>query len=231
MIAEALRLEIERYAVRMRRTNPLYFRAALGDLTAEHLARYLKAIHCLVSHTPIHLRRAAELAAERGDAALAAHYRGKLDEEAGHDEWAERDLAAVSSRRPSREVPVHGEMMALIGYIERVIDGDPTLYLAYILFAEYLTVLLGAEWLDLLETRCGIPRSSMSVIGNHAELDREHVADAFIAIDALVEDPRKLSAMRDVLTATVKRYEAFCGGIMEDADAALRAIPARAPAA
>ena len=71
----------------------------------------------------------------------------------------------------------------------------------------------------------------MSVVGNHAELDREHVADAFIAIDALVEDPTKLPAMRDVLTVTVKRFEAFCGGILEDADAALRAIPARAPAA
>src|SRR5690349_12074738 len=90
MIADALRLEIERYAVRMRRNNPLYSRAAAGTLTAEHLTRYLTAIHSLVSHTPIHLHRAERAALAEGDDALAAHYRAKRGEEAGHDKWAEQ---------------------------------------------------------------------------------------------------------------------------------------------
>jgi hypothetical protein len=121
-------------------------------------------------------------------------------------------------------------MLAMIAFIERVIDEDPALYLAYILFAEYLVVLLGPQWLELLESRCGIPRTSMTVIGNHAELDREHVAEAFEVIDALVGDPQKLPAMRRVLRDTIACFEAFCRGVIEAADAELR-VPAASPAA
>jgi hypothetical protein len=231
MIADALRLEIERYAVRMRRTNPLYSRAADGTLTVEHLTRYLTAIHSLVAHTPLHLQRAYVRASAAGDDALANHYRSKLGEEAGHDEWAARDLAAMHAGREPRSQVVHPHMRSLIAFIEEVIERDPTLYLAYILFAEYLTVLLGGDWIELLESRCGIPKTWMSVIGNHAELDKEHVGEAFVVIDDLVGDPRKLVSMREVLTGAMARFDSFCRGILEEADGALGALPARAPAA
>lgn len=231
MIADALRLEIERYSVRMRRSNPLYSRAADGTLTADHVARYLTAIHSLVLHTPVHLKDAEARARACGAVGLATHFREKLGEEQGHDEWAANDLNAVASRAASTTPAVHPEMQQLIAFIEHVIERDPELYLAYILFAEYLTVLLGAEWLDLLESRCGIPKRSMSVIGNHAELDKRHVGEALATIDALVAEPRKLPAMREVVTTAMARFDSFCRGILEETDGALRAFPARAPAA
>ena len=91
-----------------------------------------------------------------------------------------------------------------------MIDDDPALYLAYILFAEQLVVILGPEWLELLEARCGIPRSSMTVIGNHAELDKEHVESALEEIDDLVGDPRKLPRMRDALRRSIGFFDRFC---------------------
>jgi pyrroloquinoline quinone (PQQ) biosynthesis protein C len=78
------------------------------------------------------------------------------------------------------------------------------------LFAEYLTVLLGPPWLALLEERCGIPQSSMTVIANHAEEDRHHVEEALDEIDALVADPRKLRRMREVLLDSCGHFDRFC---------------------
>jgi pyrroloquinoline quinone (PQQ) biosynthesis protein C len=210
MLADALRTEIERYAVRMRRSNPLFFKAEDGTLTAENIANYLVNVRYILTFSPIYLRRARDGARRLGDERLAMHYEHKFDEEVGHDVWAERDIASVSKQATAHlgcdPVP---SAKALIGYLGGVIDEDPALYLAYILFVEYLTVLAGPDWLQLLEDRCGIPRSSMSVIANHAELDRDHVEEALDCIDELVGDPRKLARMREVLLESIVYFERF----------------------
>ena len=41
--------------------------------------------------------------------------------------------------------------------------------MAYILFAEYFTVLLGPEWLAAIESGSGVPRSAVSVVAPHVE--------------------------------------------------------------
>jgi hypothetical protein len=104
----------------------------------------------------------------------------------------------------------------LVTFLATTIDRDPVLYLSYILFAEYLIVLLGPEWLRMLEERCGIPRSSMTVIGNHIELDREHVEEALDQIDALVSDPHKLPSMRAVLLETFAYFDRFCADVTDE---------------
>lgn len=230
MIGDALRLEVERYAARARRTNALYVRAQEGTLGPKHLTAYLTGIHWLVLHTPLHLNVAVARANELGDAALARHYVHKLEEEQGHHAWAENDLERMALAAP-RSIGVHPSMKELVAYIEGLIQDDPTLYLAYILFAEYLTVILGGEWLSILEARCGIPRASMSVIDNHATLDREHVGEGLAVIDSLVADPKKLPRMREALLGSARRFDAFCRGALEDSDAPERLEVARAPAA
>lgn len=215
MLGDALRVHIEGFAAAGKANNPLFVRAASGELTPAHIGKYLSNIHQLVLHTPIHLQRARAEAKRRGDEALAAHFARRFSEEDGHDAWAERDLARVAPLRPKR-VDVCESMQALFTFIERTIDEDPALYLAYILFAEYLTVLVGPEWLDLLEERCGIPRASMTVVSNHAELDREHVATALEEIDALVGDPSKLPRLRSVLDETFAIYDRFCDEVTSD---------------
>lgn len=211
MIADALRVEIERYAAQVRGSNPLLQGAKRGELTREHVVRYLVNIHHLVSHTPIHLVRARDRARELGDERLAVHFETRFAEEVGHDQWAERDIASLARiNAPSMtDANVSSSMKALLRYIEEIIDRDPSLYLAYILLAEYLIVLLGPEFLSELETNCGIPRSSMSVIANHAELDQDHTEEAFENIDDLVGDPRKLPRMREALLESIRRFDRF----------------------
>jgi hypothetical protein len=159
----------------------------------------------------LHLKLAQERSTEMGFGALAVHFEQKLAEEGGHDRWAEDDLASL--RTMSSELPEAGplaSMKALVDYIEKTIRGAPSSYLAYILFAEYLTVLVGPEWLALLEERCALPSSSMTVIGNHVELDRDHVSDGLRAIDAVVSDAGYLPAMRDTLHQSMRHFDAFC---------------------
>jgi hypothetical protein len=216
MIANALRAQIAEYAVEMRRSNPLFYKAEDGSMTSANITRYLANVHYLIVHTPIHLGRARDRARAVGDERLAVHFEHKKGEEIGHEEWAERDISRVS---PLLAVPVKREvtssMRDMVSYIASVIDEDPTLYLAYILFAEHLMVVGGAEWLQLLEERCGIPRQAMTVVGNHVELDREHVEEALDSIDDLVGDPRKLPRMRRVIEETIAHFERFCAEVTE----------------
>lgn len=75
-------------------------------------------------------------------------------------------------------------------------------------------MLLGPDWLDMLERRCGIPRAAMSVVGNHAELDRDHVRAALDEIDELVGAPEKLPALRRVLEQSIDHFERFCEDVV-----------------
>lgn len=215
MIADALKSDIERYAASMPRRNALYVGAAEGRLTPEKAAYYLFNVRHLVRHTPVHLRRARERALELGERPLAEHWAGKLVEERGHDRWADDDLGRLKGGFGVG--PIDRCSPALLGLIRRneaIIERDPALYLAYVLFAEYLIVLLGPTWLALIEERCGIPAAAFSVVGKHAELDREHTAEGLEAIDALVGDPATLGPMREVLRETFGLFDRFAADVL-----------------
>jgi hypothetical protein len=209
MIANALREDIESYSVRAK-SNPLYVKVASGNLDANAVAKYLSSVLCLLRHTPEYLVRARARALERGMRGLASYFSEKLKEEKGHDAWAESDLASVGdSFGATAPADLSPALRSLLDYLADTIDEDPTLYLAYILFAEYFTVLEAPEWLTLLEERCGIPKAFMSAVANHAELDKDHVAEGLDAIDALVTDPAYLVPMRQALHESITRFDRF----------------------
>jgi pyrroloquinoline quinone (PQQ) biosynthesis protein C len=211
MIANALRAEIDRYAVRARRENPLYSKASDGTLSPEMVTRYIANVHRMVARSPADLARARDRSKALGLPHLAEYFDQKRGEEVGHDAWSARDL-----KRMAKQVEADGlhevlpAIQSLMNFIERIIDEDPTIYLSYVLFAEYLVVVLGPDWVSQLETRCGIPRTSVTVIGNHIELDKEHVEEALDRIDELVGDARKLPRMREVLLQTFEHFDRFC---------------------
>ncbi len=221
MIGNALRVEIERTAERWRRESPLYLRAFEGSLTRADVVRYLTHLREVLRETPYSLARARDRAREIGDAALAAHYAEKVAEETGHHEWATNDLERLESQT---RLPIQTELLpsaaALIRFQRATIDEDPVLFLSYTLLAEYFTVLLGPSWLELLETRCGIPKTSMSTVGNHVAADKDHVEETLESIDALVGDPRKLARMREVLAGATTCWENFFAEVLDARDAA-----------
>lgn len=210
MIADALNYEIRAYVAQMRQVNPLFFKAEAGELTASTMSVYLANIRYLIGHTVPFLSRARELAANAGDASLAAHYAHKLAEETGHEQWAEDDLTRIRQMGVTSTSEVVPAMRALVHFTSQIIDEDPVLYLAYILQTEQIISEIGPEWLRLLEERCGIPRQCVSVVDHHAELDREHTDEALELIDELVGDPRKLPRMREVVVESISLFQRFC---------------------
>jgi len=59
----------------------------------------------------------------------------------------------------------------------------------------------------------------MTVVGNHIELDRDHVEAALDEIDALVADPTKLPRMREVLLDSFAHFDRFCAEVTSLRDA------------
>lgn len=230
MIADALRVEIDDYCARGR-TSSLYRHAEAGTLQRDAVINYLVNVHALVHRTPGALNRARERSAELGLTSLTAHYEHKLREETGHDAWSESDVMHVSEQDVSRlHHRIMPSMTAFIEYAEQIIEEDPAAYLVHMLLVESITVILGPPWLKLLEERCGISQQWMTIIGNHVELDRDHVADAFDQIDDLVGDPQKLPMMRNVLQRGMSLFEQFCNELVEtqhdESDAAVAHVSA-----
>lgn len=210
MIGNALRIDIEKYAADLSRRNVLFATTQAGTLSRDMLRRYLASIHFMLTLTPIHLAKAARRARELGAEPLARHFEQKLIEEVGHDAWAEQDLRSLEVERSARTADVTNAVRELAAYLEQTIEQNPAWYLAYIAFAEYLTVIKGPELLDLLETRCGIPKASMTAIDNHVELDRDHAEEGFAVVDDLVTDPRMLPAMREAMATSMRHFDAYC---------------------
>ncbi|HJL17304.1 MAG TPA: hypothetical protein RMH99_16675 [Sandaracinaceae bacterium LLY-WYZ-13_1] len=214
MIADALDAKVEAYAATMDRHNPLFVGAAEGRLTVEQVAYYLFNVRHLIRHTPIHLERARRRALAAGDPALAEHFAGKLIEEEGHDRWADADLARLRAELGTEaDGRVSPALDRLLRFIERTIDHQPARYLSYILVAEYLIARRGPEWLRLVEERCGIPASMMTVIGKHAELDAEHSDEGLEVIEALVPDPAMREPMCETFDASLAIFEDFCADV------------------
>lgn len=220
MIGNALRMDIEIYAGQSDR-NALFATARAGQVSREMIMQYVGGLHFLMTKTPLVCTTARDRARALGDEALASHFQHKLEEETGHAKWAERDLkrldtkrsdeSGVSLQQPQRPrfEPI-SSVNALASYVLGLAETQPSLVLAYVAFAEYITVIKGPELLDLLDTHCGIPKTSMTAVGNHVTIDRDHAEEAFSLMDDLVGDPRMLPEMRQALARAIELFEAFC---------------------
>jgi pyrroloquinoline quinone (PQQ) biosynthesis protein C len=76
-----------------------------------------------------------------------------------------------------------------------------------------VTVLLGPELLQMCEERCGIARSSLTVVEHHIELDIEHAEEQLQHIDDVVGDPGYLEPIRDALRTTMEYHWRFLSDI------------------
>lgn len=209
-VASALKQLIEQYAAGLTQENELLLQAREGSLQHATVARYLTGLRRLVAATPDHLRVAITTALQRGNEPLAVFLQRKLAEEEGHHEWAESDLEQL--RRQGRlrveNQSVAGPITELVGYLSELVARDPEAYIGYIFLAEYFTVLMGPEWLTVLEERCGVPRDAMTVVGKHVELDIGHVEEATTDADSLLT-PSSTPRIEATVKTAMGYYDAF----------------------
>ena len=92
----------------------------------------------------------------------------------------------------------------------------PLLYVAYILWAEYFTVLLGDDWLDALAD-CGFGRSQLTAVAKHVEADRDHIQSGFGEVDQLWHGEPPADHMLRVVERAGRLFSRFCDEICVEA--------------
>lgn len=200
---------IERCAIELT-NHPLMQRAEHGNVAPRTVARYLSSVHYLVQHTPLHLKLALASARNSGDTQLIQYFERKLEEEQGHDRWAEADIAQLSQKFQLDNVPEPSlAMKALVAFVEERLRSEPASYVVYVLFAEYITVLVGPAWTSALQRHCGIPSDALSVVTRHAILDQEHVASALSEIEPLLSGANP-DRMLEMLEQSIRHFREFC---------------------
>lgn len=206
----ALRSTIEPWAEALLQ-HRLAILARSGRLPARALGFYLVSLRYLFASSQTTLPLASERSSQLANDKLTEFFRRKTREEVGHDHWATEDLTHLPASSTQQLEPAHN-VRALVELQKSSIAKHPLCFVAYILWAEYFSILVGDSWLDALETS-GYVRAQVTAISKHLELDRGHAASVLQEIDEL--DDGTLGP--EVLVATVQRacalFEAFCDEI------------------
>ena len=178
MLGEKVKAFIDKEADRVARSNPFFQATYRGELTAQQWEKFIQNIIYLIRFTPPHLKRALKKAQVQGLPTMQRFFSEKISEEVGHDKWGEQDVASLKGEFQEVDLDaINSGTQKMLAYHKDIIDRDCRLYVLYIMFAEYFTVIKGEELIGNLEKKCNIARDCASVITKHSDLDREHIID------------------------------------------------------
>ena len=209
-IADLLLAEISGFAERVQREHPLMHAALQGRVAPSTVASYLAGVKCLFEHTLIDLDIGARVAGQHDLPELVEYFKHKHREEDGHARWAESDLVELERVFGVTAAGVPTSMLRWVAFTGETVRTHPYRYLAYVLFAEYVTVLAGGAWVNALGDRCGIPLSALSSIAKHVELDQFHVAEGRDEVNHLLRDVTEAEPFLETLRRAMSHFEAFC---------------------
>jgi pyrroloquinoline quinone (PQQ) biosynthesis protein C len=185
----------------MIQNHPAVEAAATGKITPAGVACYLASLHFLFTQTVPHMIRAEARANELGLSRLPAYFRGKVEEEEGHERWAEEDIAeferANAGLGSAAPAPAVRELVQLLA---ETIERDPRLYVAYAVAIEYFTVLTGPTWIEALSTGCGVSTDALTSVSKHVAADQHHAAAGFAQIDELLGDAKLFEPVQKLLS-------------------------------
>ena len=212
-MSSLVKSSIDSWATRLRAESPLTAAAERGELSPRALARYLESLRYVFTHSQANIRAAAVRADALQLTELADYFRAKSSEEQGHEQWAENDLQQLP-RDAVRDIEPANACIALVALQEVLIDQHPLCFLAYTVWAEYLTASLGAEWLSLL-ANCGYDRSAVSAVAKHLEADADHAFEGFDALDRLWKGTPEAAEILAAVEHAERGFEAFCTEISQ----------------
>jgi hypothetical protein len=212
-VSRLVKSSIDKWAFRLRTESPLMLAAARGDIGPRALALYLESLRYVFIHPQANILAAARRADALGLSELAAYFRDKAGEEHGHEHWAENDLQQLPTQAV-RGVEPAAACRALVALQGALIDQHPLCFLAYTVWAEYLTASLGDEWLRLL-ANCGYERNAVSAVAKHLEADMSHAFEGFDALDRLWLGVPAASEILAGVELAEHGFETFCAEICE----------------
>lgn len=212
-LSRLIKTSIDTWAVRLRTDSPLVTAAESGGIGPRALALYLESLRYVFMRSQANILAAAERCDALQLGELAAYFRDKASEEHGHDQWAANDLMQLPSQAIQGVEPAPA-CRALVALQTTLITQHPVCFLAYTVWAEYLTASLGDEWLRLL-ARSGYARSAVTSVAMHLEADVEHAFAGFDALDRLWQGAPDAAAVLAGVECAKRGFEAFCVEICE----------------
>jgi hypothetical protein len=219
MLAQQLLDHLSVLIARQAACNPLLLSGERGKLSRDQIACYLYNTAYFALNTQIQVELGLYKARATNQPELVHFFLEKKAEESGHDQWAIRDLERLQcSGEKVRRFAVHESLRNLFSYVQAQLDRDPSFYLIYSLFAEYINAQLAPGFVRMLVERCAVSEDQLSMLVNHAKLDPDHVAEDCRVIDAL--DAKgcapSLKESREFLDQLDRQFCDYCRGISED---------------
>jgi hypothetical protein len=187
MLEQIMKSSIENKTKEITHSNAFLKKAAQGTLTRDEAALYLYNLIHLFSQTPQDLQIGADKAKSMGLIELSEFLASKIKEEIGHENWPKQDLNHYFSDA-ANERYVTPATQSVLDYIRSLVKSDPRLYLSYMAFVEYFTVLAAPEFVDNLDKKCGISRLGMTAITNHQISDQDHIQEDLRVISGFVNE-------------------------------------------
>lgn len=230
-IGDLLAREITVFSQQLQGKHPLMAAAREGGVEPVTVASYLAGVKCLLEHTSDHLETAATAALENGWPELADFFKHKQQEEEGHSAWAASDLQEMGRLFGLDAAPVPDSIIRMIAFLGEIVRCRPAHYLGYILFAEQSMVQAGSIWAKALEEHCGIPRSALTAVTKHVELDQFHIAEGKDEINYLLRDIADPGPFVTTVHEAMSHLEAFCNELhrsMGRDSGSVRTLPALA---
>ncbi len=209
-LAVVVKQQIEEFVNDLNAKHPAFEKARKGEIGPCAIAQYLMSLRYVMRCSPQHMSLAARRADEMLMPELASYLRRKQIEETGHDLWADSDLRELSGwfaqEFDSHPAPT---VIALMEFVEAESGRDPRMYVVYALFAEYMTVLAGAPWIQLLTDRCGIPKNALTVVAKHVAADAAHADEGFSVAAEFLADPQVAGPSLAFLRESMGQFEDF----------------------
>lgn len=198
-IAKQLKTKIEIIAKDLLKSNIFFHQASQGNINKVQVIYYMENVSYLLQYTPIHLQMA--VVESMNDEILLQYFTKKIQEEAGHDQWAFNDLITLrGSSEFNPKILISSPMRAIVKNSQSIIQSEVKNYIIYIAFVEYLTVCYGPTLTSYLQ-RCGIKlETEFSAVNNHVTLDQIHADEIFQVVEEVFQDSTKwpfLSKMID----------------------------------
>jgi hypothetical protein len=213
-IGTAVRETIERVTAELRERSPMLSLASSGRFSPRALGSYLESLRYLFQQSQRNLQLAAALTKD-DDPVLAEHFAHKAVEERGHDAWALTDLSQLPAAATKGLSPL-GTVVRLVELQRALLSRHPLFFFAYVLWAEYFTVLVGDEWIEALAHSGYVP-AQLSAVRNHVIADRDHAREGFDVLDTLWRGEPSLEQLSDAIIEAANAFERFCDEVCDEA--------------
>jgi hypothetical protein len=183
-IADELKAFIEKYAQNIKVNSLLFEKSKTGELTREQVGLYLFNLYFILSQATVRTETALKVARSRGLDKLALFFEDLIEFEKGHDEWAVDDLDKFGFDELLLDsftiVPAMKEISA---FMHELAQRRPHSYIACHFYSAYIALLIGPEWLELLQLNCGISVTEVSIMQKYQLFDEEYNFNDFSKVE------------------------------------------------